>query len=95
LRHRGGVGWLDRVRWTPEGKALHDWPRLRRRDIEQLDLDKLRAYVLTDLQQDRELVEIMEGCGCGHLLKMSKPETQSEWMKEFTRDVRNYLGMTL
>lgn len=80
---------------TPEGDVLHERLRLKRRDIEQLDLDKLQTYVMTDLQQDAGLVEILDGCGCGHLLRMSRPETRSQWVPGFARDVRKYLGMTL
>lgn len=80
---------------TPEGDALYKRLRLGRRDIKQLDLDKLQTFVMTDLQQDSELVEILDGCGCGHLLRMSRPESRSGWVPGYARDVRKYLGMTL
>ena len=78
---------------TPEAISLFDHLRLRRPDIEQLGLDSLGNYLFTDLQEDSELVRIFETCGCGHLLKMAKPETQPEWVSGYARDVRKYLGM--
>ena len=78
---------------TPEASALYERLRLRRPDIEQLGLDSLGNYLYTDLKKDSELVSIFETCGCGHLLKMARPETQPEWVSGYARDVRKYLGM--
>ena len=80
---------------TPEASALYERLRLRRPDIEQLGLDSLGNYLFTDLKKDSELVSIFETCGCGHLLKMARPETQPEWVSGYARDVRKYLGMKL
>ena len=80
---------------TPEAISLFDHLRLRRPDIEQLGLDSLQSFLFTDLQTDQELVRIFEKCGCGHMLKMARPEAQSPWESGKARDVRNYLGMTL
>ena len=80
---------------TPEASALYERLRLRRPDIEQLGLDSLGNYLSTDLKKDSELVRIFETCGCGHLLKMARPETQPEWVSGYARDVRKYLGMKL
>jgi len=80
---------------TPEAISLFDRLRLRRPDIEQLGLDSLRNYLFTDLQKDSELVGMLEACGCGHLLKLARPETQPDWKSGYARDVRKYLGMKL
>ena len=80
---------------TPEASALYERLRLRRPDIEQLGLDSLGNYLSTDLKKDSELVRIFETCGCGHLLKMARPETQPEWVSGYARDVRKYFGMKL
>jgi hypothetical protein len=80
---------------TPEASALNRRLRLKRRDIEELHLDRLQTYVMTDIQQDKELVEILDSCGCGHLLRLARPETQSEWSSGVARDLRQYLGMRL
>ena len=80
---------------TPEAISLFDHLRLRRPDIEQLGLDSLENYLLTDLQKDSELASIFDACGFGHLLKMLRPETQPDWESSYARDVRKYLGMKL
>ena len=80
---------------TPEAISLFDRLRLRRPDIEQLGLDSLGNYLFTDLQKDSELVSMLEACGCGHLLKLARPETQPDWKSGYARDVRKYLGMKL
>jgi hypothetical protein len=80
---------------TPEAISLFDRLRLKRPDIEQLGLDSLGNYLFTDLQKDSELVSIFDTCGCGHLLKMARPETQHDWESGYARDVRKYLGMKI
>jgi hypothetical protein len=80
---------------TPEAISLFDHLRLRRPDIEQLGLDSLGNYLFTDLQKDSELAGIFDRCGCGHLLKMLRSETQPDWKSGYARDVRKYLGMKL
>ena len=80
---------------TPEAISLFEHLRLRRPDIEQLGLDSLGNYLFTDLQKDSELVSMLEACGCGHLLKLARPETQPDWQSSYARDVRKYLGMKL
>jgi hypothetical protein len=80
---------------TPEAILLFDRLRLRRSDIEQLGLDSLRNYLLTDLQKDSELVSMLEACGCGHLVKLAEAGTQLDWQSGYARDVRKYLGMKL
>ena len=80
---------------TPEADFLHKQLRLKRPDIEQLGLDSLQSFLFSDLQKDEELVRVFEKCGCGHLLRMARPETQSIWKSGKARDVRSYLGMKL
>jgi hypothetical protein len=80
---------------TPEAISLFDRLQLKRPDIEQLGLDSLGNYLFTDLQKDSELVSIFDTCGCGHLLKMARPETQHDWESGYARDVRKYLGMKI
>jgi hypothetical protein len=80
---------------TPEAAALYERLRLRRPDIEQLGLDSLENFLHTDLQQDSELASIFDTCGCGHLLKMTRLETQRDRQYGYARDVRKYLGMKL
>jgi hypothetical protein len=78
---------------TPEANALYERLRLKRPDITQHELDSLQTYLLTDIQKDQELIKVFESCGCGHLLKMARPETEPEWVSGNARDLREYLGM--
>jgi hypothetical protein len=80
---------------TPEAAALYERLRLRRPDIEQLGLDSLENFLHTDLKEDSELASIFDTCGCGHLLKMRRLETQRDLQYGYARDVRKYLGMKL
>jgi len=80
---------------TPEASALYERLRLKRPDITQHELDSLQTYLLTDIQKDEELIKIFETCGCGHLLRMARPETEPEWVSGYARDLREYLGMKI
>src|SRR5207253_1733261 len=55
---------------TPEGDLLHRKLKLRRPDKEQLGLDRIQTFLLSDIQGDKELVEMLADCGCGHLFQM-------------------------
>jgi len=80
---------------TPEASALYERLRLKRPDITQHELDSLQTYLLTDIQKDEELIKIFETCGCGHLLRMARPETEPVWVSGYARDLREYLGMKI
>jgi hypothetical protein len=80
---------------TPEARLLFERLRLRRPDITLNELDLLHTYIFTDIQKDKDLVSAFEACGCGHLLKMARPEFEDSWVSGYARDLREYLGMDL
>ncbi len=53
---------------TPESQLLRENRRFKRAKITYLKLDELETFFDTDLQQDSQLVQLFDECGCGHLL---------------------------
>jgi len=80
---------------TPEGQRLRERFSIRRHGIETMRLDKLESFLLSDLKEDSELVQILSDCGCGHLLDMAKTIEPDDRLKSVARDMRRYLGMPL
>lgn len=78
---------------TPEGLLLHKKLGIRRYDKEHLNLDKLRTYLMTDIQEDTELRNIFEECGCGHLFKVVKEEAVICRTTGDAKDIRKYLNL--
>jgi hypothetical protein len=78
---------------TPEARLLWEKFGLRRPDIEYLDLDNLYCFLLTDLPDDPELVRKFEECGCGHLLRMGRPELRDQARRGNAQRMREYLLM--
>lgn len=78
---------------TPESKLLRERLRLQRKDIEQLQLDRLDTFTHTDLGNDAELVRAFQECGCGHLLDLSQLATGQLSRTDAAGEIRAYLGM--
>lgn len=78
---------------TPEGLLLHKKLGIRRDDKEYLHLDKLRTYLMTDIQEDTELRNIFEECGCGHLFKVVKEDAVICRTTGDAKDIRKYLNL--
>ena len=55
---------------TPEGAKFRRILRLRRQDREYLGLDKISAFLHTDLRSDAYLVSLMKECGCDHIFAL-------------------------
>jgi hypothetical protein len=83
------------MRGTPEADLLYKHKKLVRWDIERLRLDTLHTFVMTDVQEDPELRDLLTRCGCGHLLEMAIPEAQKSLLKGEARKIKDYLGMKL
>jgi hypothetical protein len=78
---------------TPEGDLLWRKLRLARKDKMELELDDIRTFLMTDLQFDRELVSILEDCGCGHLFQVVRDWPRSRCLEGYAEDMRKYLGL--
>jgi hypothetical protein len=78
---------------TPEGDALWRKLCLARRDKELLELDKIRTFLMTDVQFDKELVEILEECGCGHLFKVVREQPRERYVPGYAEEMRKYLRL--
>lgn len=77
---------------TPEGDLLKAKLKLRRSDKQQLELDRIGTFLLSDIQSDSELVELLSECGCGHLFRIWKdPIYRKELLKGYAEDMRKYL----
>jgi hypothetical protein len=83
------------MRGTPEADLLYKHKKLVKADIERLRLDTLHTFVMTDVQEDPELRDLLTRCGCGHLLEMANPEAQESLLKGEARKIKDYLGMKL
>ncbi len=77
---------------TPEARQLHSRLGLTRSEIDWLRLSELSAFTDTDLRQDAKLRELMEKCGCGHLLRLDEadyiPTSQG-----YAAEIRRYLRL--
>ena len=78
---------------TPEARKLSERLGLRRADIEYLKLDRLDTFLHSDLRLDEELTSAFDDCGCGHLLKVWKPEVRECWQRGRAHELRAYLRM--
>ncbi len=76
---------------TPEAAKLRARLKLKRRDIEWLDLDSFSVFLLSDMGKDPELKRIFDECGCGHLLTLV-PASGEPAMK-VADEVRKYLKL--
>jgi hypothetical protein len=78
---------------TPEGDLLWEKLRLRKEDKRFLSLDRIQAFLWSDIQFDPELVSLLEQCGCGHLFRILK-EPPTRYVDEgYARDLRKYLRL--
>ena len=80
---------------TPQWPPLYEQLRSSRPDIEHLGLDSLDNFMFADLQGDKELVAILEGCDCGDLLKMAEVGPPPGPNLNLASTLRQYLGMNV
>lgn len=55
---------------TPEGERLHELLGVEKRDKQYLGIDKIEAFINSDLKDDRRSVELFTKAGCGDLFKL-------------------------
>lgn len=77
---------------TPESDLLYRKLRLTRSDIEYLQLDELAAFRDPEVRNDPALVELLDDCGCGHLLTFSAADLSQELATGYAGTLRRYLG---
>jgi len=80
------------MKGTPECRLLKEKLRLTRRDIEYEGLDRLETFLTPDILADKDLVRVLEECGCGSLLALSRGgfphksvDGRAEELKRFLR----------
>lgn len=78
---------------TPESDLLYHKLRLTRRDIEFLHLDELSLFGSREIRADRQLSQILQECGCGHLLEIHESVFAQHHHHDGDADMlRKYLG---
>lgn len=77
---------------TPESRLLRERLKLRRDDVEHLELDRLETFLNTDMQLDGYLVRVFEQCGCGHLLRLRDPSDLAQVVRGQAERMKHYLG---
>lgn len=55
---------------TPEAARIYERLHVNRNAVEMMKLDDLATYVISDVREDRKLVEVLSECGCAHLFKI-------------------------
>lgn len=75
---------------TPEGDLLWKKLKLRKADKDYLDIDTLQFFLVTDVQHDPELVQMLTECGCGNLFQILK-EPPTEYVAGVADGVRKHL----
>lgn len=78
---------------TPEGDAIFQRLQLTKDDKKYLALDKIHTFLLTDIQFDPELVQILEDCGCGHLFRITKDLSSESYVSGYAKEFRKYLNL--
>lgn len=78
---------------TPQGDALRHKLHLRRPDKQFLALDRLETFLSTDLRYDRELVELLDECGCGHLFEIGGGFPLQRRVTGHAEAIRRHLGL--
>jgi len=78
---------------TPEGEAINRRLRLSKDDKKYLELDKIQTFILTDIQFDPELVQILNECGCGHLFNIVKNLSSERYVSGYAQEFRKYLNL--
>ena len=75
---------------TPEGDRLWKKLRLQKEDKTYLGIDTVQFFVMTDIQYDHEIVQMLSECGCGHLFKIFK-EPPTVYHRGVAADLRKHL----
>lgn len=79
---------------TPEGQKLWEQLKLRKDDKKFLSLDRLQTFLLSDIQHDVELRQILDNCGCGGIFEMLRnPLPLERCMSGYADGMRKFLGL--
>jgi hypothetical protein len=78
---------------TPEGRLLWRNLQLTRRDIEYTRLDRLETFLAPDILADKELVGLLEECGCGSLLELARKGFGHAVVNASAEDLRRFLRL--
>ena len=81
---------LVTMQGTPEGSEFSRRLRLRRPDIEYLELDRLGTLVATDLARDPEIAGLLRDCGCGGALDLAPKIQASTFFEGYAARLRDY-----
>jgi len=82
---------LATMQGTPEADLLRTRLKLRRPDIEYLQLDDVRTFFETDLYRDPEIVAVLEECGLDHLLLL-RAEFNEKCKVGFAAMFKKFIG---
>jgi hypothetical protein len=82
------------MKGTPEHRLLREKLRLTRRDIEHLSLDRLETFLSPDVLQERQLVGVLQECGCGGLLGLAACDFPCRGGGDRAEELKRFLGIT-
>ena len=86
---------LVTMQGTPEGSEFSRRLRLRRPDIEYLELDRLGTLVRTDLARDSEIAGLTRDCGCGGALDFAAGVEAGVIAEGYAARFRAHMGLAL
>lgn len=78
---------------TPEGDHLKKRLGLKLCEQKFLILDKLSTFILTDLKDDPELIEIFTHVGCGSLFALANQFTDIDAKMQYAQKLAKYLRL--
>ena len=78
---------------TPEAKLLREKLGLHRKHIEEYHLDRFFTLTGSDIANDPLLSRVLAECGCGHLIALFEPESQSMWLDTFGERLKQGFGL--
>jgi hypothetical protein len=76
---------------TPEADALYRLLRTSRHGVETMRLDRLQTFLNPTLRADAQLAAVLDGCGCGHLLRLAASSENPQAL-DAAQQIRRYLG---
>ncbi len=86
---------LVTMQGTPEGSEFSRRLRLRRPDIEYLELDHLGTLIATDLARDPEIAGLLRECGCGGALDFAPNIQVTAILEGYAARFRGHMGLAL
>jgi hypothetical protein len=79
---------------TPEFRLLQGKRRLARRDIEYEGLDRVETFMTPGVRAEKDLVKVLEECGCGSLLALKEGEFPHSRTANLAEELKRYLRLT-